>query len=95
MADNVSHDLEPGTPLDIERFTHKSLQIIPDSGTYEVEVSNDNTTYFPIASTVTVNTLIRSGDAATDLPHCVKFIRITETVAGTNPVFRFQGHDPV
>jgi len=96
MSDNVNHSLAINTELDIERFTHKSLVVHPGaSGSYNVLVSNDGTTWITIAATVTTDAIVRSGPAATDLPHCVKLIKVTETVAGTDPTFFFQGHDPV
>ncbi len=93
MSLAIPKNLEVAVVFDIGNFVHKSLSINPDGGDYNVEVSNDGNTWHTIAATITVNTLLRTGPATTDLPHAAQKIRITENSAGTAPVFAFLGMD--
>lgn len=96
MSVNIPKELVVGEPYDISEFTHKSLSIIPDGGSYNVDVSNDDgDNWLTVRAAVVGNTLIRSGHEQDDLPFCAGLIRITENAAGTSPRFSFFGHNPV
>ncbi len=83
MSQAVEKNLVIDEAFDISRFTEKSLAVSPDSGDYDVEVSNDGTLFFPIVTAIVVDTLVRGGRGATDIPLAVKFIKITEDGAGS------------
>jgi len=95
MADNVIHSLAIDQVLRVSNFTHKSLSVFVDGGTFSVQVSNDGIKFFSIQSSISADVLIRTGPAATDLPHQVEFIKVVEEGAGTAPRFFLSAHNPV
>jgi hypothetical protein len=94
MAQIVEKDLVIDEAFDISRFTEKSLVVHPGaSGDYDVEISNDGTIFLDLVTGIVADTFLRGGRGATDIPLAVKFIKITEDVAGTDPTFKFLGLD--
>ncbi len=94
MADNIPHSLEIDKEFRIADFTHKSLSIFVGGGEFSVEVSNDGILFHAIRTGITSDVLIRTGEAATDLPHKAELIKITQQSGGTDPRFTLSLHDP-
>ncbi len=88
-----------GIPLDVGRFTHKSLQLIIPGGSFRVQISNENVSasFVDLGGARTSDAILdtEANSGPTDrLLKSFRFLRIFTTTANAGARALFSGHDP-
>ena len=84
-----------GEALQVDRYTFKSVHVIPDGGNYSIDVSLDGTNWINLITNISVDKFYTTEDSGANvLPTAVNFLRIVTNVAGGAPSVVLFGHDP-
>ena len=84
-----------GEPIVIDKMTWKSLQLTIGGGSYLIQVSNDETTWFSVGGARTADVLVGTAELlANGMPHVAKFLSVFTTTADAGTAGKLVGHRP-